>query len=126
VERYVTFPIEAAMSGLPDVAEIRSLSRFGLSAVTVVFKDSVNVYFGRQLVSERLPVAREAIPQGFGSPELGPVTTGLGEVYQFVVQGPYSPMELKEILDWQIAYRLRSGPGGTQGSGGGGFTQPYQ
>jgi cobalt-zinc-cadmium resistance protein CzcA len=126
VERYVTFPIEAAMSGLPDVAEIRSVSRFGLSAVTVVFKDGVNVYFARQLVSERLPAAREAIPQGFGSPELGPVTTGLGEVYQFVVQGPYSPMELKEILDWQIAYRLRSVPGVTEVSGEGGFTKQYQ
>jgi heavy metal efflux system protein len=126
VERYVTFPIEAAMSGLPDVAEIRSVSRFGLSAVTVVFKDGVNVYFARQLVSERLPAAREAIPQGFGSPELGPVTTGLGEVYQFVVRGPYSPMELKEILDWQIAYRLRSVPGVTEVSGEGGFTKQYQ
>src|SRR5438093_7800915 len=108
VERYVTFPVEAAMSGLPDVEEIRSLSRFGLSAVTVVFKDGVNVYFARQLVSERLPAAREAIPPGFGTPELGPVTTGLGEVYQFVVRGPYSPMQLKEILEWQISYRLRS------------------
>src|SRR5262245_22110298 len=126
VERYVTFPIEAAMSGLPDVAEIRSVSRFGLSAVTVVFQDGVNVYFARQLVSERLPAAREAIPQGFGSPELGPVTTGLGEVYQFVVRGPYSPMELKEILDWQIAYRLRSVPGVTEVSGEGGFTKQYQ
>ncbi|MGH9391299.1 MAG: efflux RND transporter permease subunit, partial [Vicinamibacteria bacterium] len=81
VERYVTFPIEAAMSGLPDIEEIRSVSRFGLSAVTVVFNDSVNVYFARQLVAERLPAAHEAIPPGFGNPELGPVTTGLGEVY---------------------------------------------
>lgn len=126
VERSVTFPIEAAMSGLPDIEEIRSVSRFGLSAVTVVFKDGVNVYFARQLVSERLPAARETIPPGFGSPELGPVTTGLGEVYQFVLAGPYSPMELKEILDWQIAYRLRSVPGVTQVSGEGGYTKQYQ
>jgi cobalt-zinc-cadmium resistance protein CzcA len=126
VERYVTFPIEAAMSGLPDIEEIRSVSRFGLSAVTVVFKDEVNVYFARQLVSERLPAAREAIPPGFGNPELGPVSTGLGEVYQFVVRGPYSPMQLKEILEWQIAYRLRSVPGVTEVSGEGGFTKQYQ
>jgi len=126
VERYVTFPIEAAMSGLPDIEEIRSVSRFGLSAVTVVFKDAVNVYFARQLVSERLPAARGSIPPGFGNPELGPVTTGLGEVYQFVVRGPYSPMQLKEILDWQIAYRLRSVPGVTEVSGEGGFTKQYQ
>jgi cobalt-zinc-cadmium resistance protein CzcA len=126
VERYVTFPIEAAMSGLPDVEEIRSVSRFGLSAVTVVFKDEVSVYFARQLVSERLPAAREAIPPGFGTPELGPVSTGLGEVYQFVVRGPYSPMQLKEILEWQIAYRLRSVPGVTEVSGEGGFTKQYQ
>lgn len=126
VERYVTFPIEAAMSGLPDIEEIRSVSRFGLSAVTVVFKDEVNVYFARQLVSERLPAAREAIPPGFGNPELGPVTTGLGEVYQFVVRGPYSLMQLKEILEWQIAYRLRSVPGVTEVSGEGGFEKQYQ
>src|SRR5262245_20611691 len=126
VERYVTFPIEADMSGLPDVEEIRSVSRFGLSAVTVVFKDGVNIYFARQLVSERLPAAREAIPAGFGSPELGPVTTGLGEVYQFVVKGPYSPMQLKEILEWQIAYRLRSVPGVTEVSGEGGYEKQYQ
>jgi cobalt-zinc-cadmium resistance protein CzcA len=126
VERYVTFPVEAAMSGLPDVEEIRSVSRFGLSAVTVVFEDRVDVYFARQLVSERLSQAREDIPKGFGTPELGPVTTGLGEVYQFVVRGPYSPMELKEILDWQIAYRLRAVPGVTEISGEGGYTKQYQ
>jgi heavy metal efflux system protein len=126
VERYVTFPVEAAMSGLPDVEEIRSVSRFGLSAVTVLFHDGVDIYFARQLVSERLPAAREAIPPGFGTPELGPVTTGLGEVYQFVVKGPYSPMELKEILEWQIAYRLRSVPGVTEVSGEGGYEKQYQ
>jgi cobalt-zinc-cadmium resistance protein CzcA len=114
------------MSGLPDIEEIRSVSRFGISAVTVVFKDAVNVYFARQLVSERLPAARDAIPPGFGNPELGPVSTGLGEVYQFVVGGPYTPMQLKEILEWQIAYRLRSVPGVTEVSGEGGFTKQYQ
>ena len=114
VERYVTFPVEAAMSGIPDIEEIRSISRFGLSAVTVVFKEHVNIYWARQQVGERLAHAREEIPQGFGTPELGPISTGLGEVYQFVVRGKgYSPMELRTILDWQIglsaAFRSRSG-----------------
>ncbi len=126
VERYITFPIEAAMSGLPDLQELRSVSRFGLSAITVVFKDHVNVYFARQLVAERLAVAKEQIPIGFGTPELGPVTTGLGEVYQFVVKGEgYTPMQLREILDWQIAYRLRGVPGITEVSPEGGYAKQY-
>ena len=126
VERMITFPVETAMSGLPEVEEIRSVSRFGLSAVTVVFKDRVNVYFARQLVQERLAEAKESIPEGFGTPEMGPVTTGLGEVYQFVLRGEgYSLMELKEILEWQIAYRLRSVPGVTEVSPEGGFTKQY-
>ncbi len=126
VERYITFPIEAAMSGLPDLEELRSVSRFGLSAVTVVFKDHVDVYFARQLVAERLAAAKEQIPPGFGTPELGPVTTGLGEVYQFVVRGDgYTPMQLREILDWQIAYRLRGVPGVTEVSQEGGYAKQY-
>lgn len=127
VERYVTYPIEIAMSGIPDVEEIRSVSRFGLSAVTVVFKDSVNVYFARQLINERLPAAKELIPEGFGTPEMGPVTTGLGEVYQFVVSGEgYSPMDLKQILKWQITPRLKSIPGVTEVSAEGGYEKQYQ
>lgn len=126
VERVITFPIEAAMSGLPDLQELRSISRFGLSAVTVVFKDHVNVYFARQLVAERLAAAKNQIPPGFGAPELLPVTTGLGEVYQFVVKGDgYSPMQLREILDWQIAYRLRGVPGVTEVSPAGGYAKQY-
>src|SRR5262245_53912005 len=78
MEQFVTYPIEAAMNGLPDLVEIRSVSRYGLSAVTVVFDDGVNVYFARQLVAERLAQAREAIPEGFGSHAMGPVTTELG------------------------------------------------
>ncbi|MDE2483948.1 MAG: efflux RND transporter permease subunit [candidate division NC10 bacterium] len=126
VERVITFPIEAAMSGLQDLQEIRSISRFGMSSVTVVFKDHVNVYFARQLVAERLAAAKEQIPPGFGVPELLPVTTGLGEVYQFVVKGDgYTPMQLREILDWQIAYRLRGVPGVTEVSPTGGFAKQY-
>ncbi len=126
VERYITFPIEAAMSGLPDIEEIRSVSRFGLSAVTVVFKDHINIYFARQLVAERMAAAKEQIPEGFGTPVLGPVTTGLGEVYQFTVKGEgFTPMQLREILDWQIAYRLRGVPGVTEVSPEGGYEKQY-
>ena len=127
VERYVTFPVEASMSGIQNVEEIRSTSRFGLSAVTVVFKDHVSIYWARQQVAERLVQARESIPHGFGTPELGPITTGLGEVYQFVIRGTgYSPMELRTILDWQITYRLRSVPGVVEVSPFGGFAKQYQ
>src|SRR5574337_130276 len=126
VERYITFPVEAAMSGLPDLQELRSVSRFGLSAITVVFKDHVNAYFARQLVAERMATAREQIPSGFGTPELAPISTGLGEVYQFVVKGDgFTPMQLREILDWQIAYRLRTVPGVVEVSQWGGYTKQY-
>ena len=103
------------MNGLPRLHEIRSVSRYGLSAVTVVFEDGVDVYFARQLVSERLAQAREAIPPGLGSPEMGPVTTGLGDVFQFTVEGEgVSAMERRTILDWLIAPRLRAVPGVTE------------
>ncbi len=83
IERQITFPVEMAMSGLPDIEEIRSVSKFGLSAVTIVFDDSVDTYFARQLVLERLAQAREQIPESIGSPEMGPISTGLGEIYQY-------------------------------------------
>jgi cobalt-zinc-cadmium resistance protein CzcA len=126
VERTITFPVETAMSGLPDLEEIRSVSRFGLSAVTVVFKDSVPIYLARQMVAERLTQAKEQIPDGFGTPELGPVTTGLGEIFMFAVKGAgYTPMQLREILDWQIAYRLRAVPGVIEVAPNGGYTKQY-
>lgn len=127
MEQFVTYPIEAAMNGLPRLVEIRSISRYGLSAVTVVFEDGVDVYFARQLVSERLAQAREAIPEGFGSPEMGPVTTGLGDVFQFTVEGDgVSAMERRTILDWTIAPRLRSVPGVTEVNAWGGLPKQYQ
>ena len=126
VERYITFPVEAAMSGLPDLEEIRSVSRFGLSAVTVVFKENVPIYLARQMVAERLAQAKEQIPAGFGTPELGPVTTGLGEIFMFAVKGPgYTPMQLREMLDWQIAYRLRAVPGVIEVAPNGGYVKQY-
>jgi cobalt-zinc-cadmium resistance protein CzcA len=127
VEQFITYPVEAAMNGLPDLVEIRSISRYGLSAVTVVFEDAVNVYFARQLVAERLIQAREAIPEGFGTPEMGPVSTGLGEVYMFTVEGEgVSPMERRTILDWEIAPRLRAVPGVTEVNVWGGLPKQYQ
>ena len=93
------------MSGLPDIAEIRSVSKFGLSAVTVVFDDSVDTYFARQLVLERLAQAREQIPENIGSPEMGPISTGLGEIYQYEVKAEkgsnYTATDLRTIHDWK-------------------------
>jgi cobalt-zinc-cadmium resistance protein CzcA len=87
VERFVTTPVEQAMSGLPEVTEVRSTSKFGLSAVTVVFDDGTDIYFARQQIGERLTAARRTSHPGYGEPEMGPVSTGLGEIFQFEVRG---------------------------------------
>jgi cobalt-zinc-cadmium resistance protein CzcA len=127
VEQYLTYPVEAAMSGLPRVAELRSISRYGISAVTVVFEDGTPLFFARQLVQERLPEARERIPAGFGSPEMIPPTSGLGEIYHFTVESDYlSPMELRSLLDWQIAFRLRQVPGVVEVNAWGGLAKQFQ
>lgn len=125
-EHLVTVPIEAIMNGLPRVKEVRSLSKFGLSVVTVVFEDDVDTYFARQLVNERLQSARSRLPAGL-NPELGPITTGMGEIYQYVVEGHgYSPTELKTLHDWTIKYQLRTVPGVNEVNTWGGHTQEYQ
>jgi heavy metal efflux system protein len=127
VEQFITFPVETAMSGLPGIESIRSVSRFGLSAVTVTFEESVEFYFARRLVMERLPQAREMIPEGFGRPEMGPISTGLGEVYQFEVKGEdYSLMELRSILEWDIAFKLKSVPGVVEVNTYGGELKTYE
>jgi cobalt-zinc-cadmium resistance protein CzcA len=127
VERLVTFPVETAMSGLPGVTEIRSVSRFGLSSVTIFFKEGMDIYFCRRLVMERLPQAKEAIPPGFGTPEMGPISTGLGEIYQFEVKGQgKSLMELRSILEWDIAPLLRSVPGVVEVNSYGGELKTYE
>ena len=127
VERFVTFPVETSMSGLPAIEEIRSVSKFGLSAVTVVFQEGTDIYWARQLVGERLVDAREQIPAGYGEPEMGPISTGLGEIYQFEVRGAnYSPMELRTILDWYVNYQLRSVPGVVEINAFGGELKTYQ
>jgi len=127
VEQFITFPVETAMSGLPGIETIRSVSRFGLSAVTVYFDEDMDIYFARRLVIERLPQAREAIPDGFGTPEMGPISTGLGEIYQFEVKGEnYSLMELRSILDWDIAFKLKSVPGVVEVNTFGGEVKTYE
>ena len=130
VERFVTFPVETAMSGLPGIQQIRSVSRFGLSSVYIYFEEGMDLYFVRRLVLERLPAAREAIPSGIGTPEMGPISTGLGEIYQFEVRSKpgrkHSLMELREVLDWQIAYQLRSVPGVIEVNTSGGELRAYE
>lgn len=130
IEQFITFPVETAMSGMPRVEEIRSISRFGLSAVTVVFRDGTDIYWARNLVSERLQLARQSIPPGMGEPQLGPIATGMSEIYQFEVRAKpgydYSLMELRSILDWQIAFQLRGVPGVTEVNTFGGELKTYE
>ena len=112
IERFVSGPLELALVGLPHLKEIRSLTRYGASAVTVVFADDVAPLVARQLVDERMPRLREAVPAIYGVPEMGPMSTGLGEIYQFEVRGDgYSPMALRTLLEWDIAPQLRMVPG---------------
>ena len=117
VERYVTYPVEVTMNGLPHLKEIRSVSNFGLSVVNIYFKDGMDIYFARQLVGERLQHAREEIPEGFGEPEMGPITTGLGQILFYFVEdeeGIYDPFELRTIQDWLIKSNLQTVPGVTE------------
>ena len=112
VERAVTFPMENALNGVPGMVELRSVSRTGISAVTVVFKDSMDPWFARQLVLERIRGVSDELPPGTGTPELAPLSTGLGEIYQFVVSSDqHSPMQLRTLLDWEIVPKLRNIPG---------------
>lgn len=127
IEQYVSIPVERAMQGIPDVTEVRSLSRYGMSVVTVVFADDTDIYFARQLVSERMAEARAAIPEGYGVPQMGPITTGLGEIYQFTVRNDsMSLMELEELLDWYIGPRLRAVPGVVEVNTFGGENREYR
>lgn len=129
IERQITFPVEVSMSGLPDIVEIRSVSKFGLSAVTIVFNDSVDTYFARQLVLERLADAREQIPENIGSPEMGPISTGLGEIYQYELKssdGSYDSTALRTIQDWNVRRQLLGVPGATEINSFGGKEKQYQ
>ncbi len=127
VEQFITRPIENAMAGLPRLEGVRSVSRYGLSAITVVFRDGTDIDWARTLVSQRLASAQESIPEGAGRPEMGPMTTGLGEVFHFVLEGEgVSPMDLRTLLDWDIAFRLRSVPGVVEVNTWGGEAKQFQ
>ena len=127
VEQFVTFPIETNLNGLPGLKELRSISRYGISVVTAIFEDHLDLYFVRQLVNERLAVAVEQIPSEYARPMMGPLTTGLGEVYQFTLSGEgYSPMELRTLLEWDIGRRLRSVPGVVEVNIWGGREKQFQ
>ena len=128
VEKFVTYPIEVAMNGLPRLVEIRSVSIYGLSVVNIYFEDGMDIYFARQLVSERLGHAREQIPEGFGEPEMGPTTTGMGQILFYYLEdttGSYTPQELREINDWIIKYNLQTVPGVTEVLSIGGDVRQY-
>lgn len=127
VERYVTYPVETTMGGLPDVEELRSVSKFGISVVTVVFHEGTDIYRARQLVAERLPDAASRIPAGYGTPAVGPLTTALGEILQFEVRSDsHSAMQLRTLLEWDIAPRLREVPGVTEINTHGGYYKTFE
>jgi len=127
VEQYVTVPVERAMAGIPKTTEVRSISKYGLSVVTVVFQDGTDIYFARQLVNERMREAQTAVSGQHGVPELGPISTGLGEIYQFTVRNEHlNLMQLEEMLDWQIAPILRTVPGVVEMNSFGGLDRQYQ
>ena len=132
IERLVTFPVEQTMATIPGIEEIRSFSRFGLSVVTIVFGDDVDVYWARQQVNERLKIAERQIPQGVGNPEMAPVTTGLGEIYQYILrpekgyEDKYSPMELRSIQDWIVRRQLIGLSGVADVASFGGYLKQYE
>lgn len=132
VEQLVTFPIEQSIANIPDLEETRSISRFGLSVITVVFKDKVDIYFARQLINEKLKDAEEKIPKGIGTPELAPVSTGLGEVYQYIIhpkkgsEKKYNAKELRTMQDWIVARQLFGTPGIAEVNSFGGELKQYE
>lgn len=125
VEQLVTYPIEQAVMGMPKQKEVRSLSKLGLSIVTVVFDDSVSMYFGRQMINERLQQAADQLPKG-AQPRLGLPATAFGEIFQYTLDGPYSTMHLKDIQEWQIKRQLRTVPGVSEINNWGGEVKQYQ
>ncbi len=135
VERRITFPIEWAMGGIPGIEQVRSLSRYGLSQVTVIFKDGTDIYFARQLVNQRLQEARENLPPGLGEPVMGPISTGLGEIFMWIVEAEpdarkpdgssYLPTDLRAIQDWIVRPQIRTVPGVTEVNAIGGFEKQY-
>lgn len=132
IEQFVTYPVEVAMANLPGVTEIRSVSRFGLSVVTIVFEDDMGTYLPRQLVSEKLIQVKEEIPEGFGQISMGPIATGLGEIYQYTLhvepeyQDDYTAMDLRTMQDWIVRRQMAMVPGVIEVNGFGGSTKQYE
>lgn len=132
VEKFLTYPVELEMANLPGVKEIRSVSKFGLSVVTIVFNDDMGTYLPRQLIAEKIKSAEERIPAGFGTPFMGPVTTGLGEIYQYIIEvdpehrDKYSLYDLRTIQDWIIKRQLSGIPGVVEVNTWGGYLKQYE
>ncbi|PRY99762.1 cobalt-zinc-cadmium resistance protein CzcA [Marinilabilia salmonicolor] len=132
VEKFLTYPVEMEMANLPGVQEIRSVSKFGLSVVTIVFDENLGTYLPRQLIAEKIESASEAIPEGYGKPFMGPVSTGLGEIYQYTLEVKpgyeerYSPMELRSIQDWMVKRQLSGIDGVVEVNTWGGLLKQYE
>ncbi|SHG22931.1 cobalt-zinc-cadmium resistance protein CzcA [Flavobacterium segetis] len=132
IEQYITYPVEIEMANLPGVTEIRSISKFGLSVVTIVFEDGLGTYLPRQLIAEKIKAASEKIPEGFGAPEMGPITTGLGEIYQYTLEvkpefkDNYSVSDLRTIQDWVVKRQLSGIKGVVEINTWGGYLKQYE
>lgn len=132
IEQFITYPVEIEMANLPGVKEIRSISKFGLSVVTIVFEESLGTYLPRQLIAEKIKAASQKIPEGFGTPEMGPITTGLGEIYQYTIEvkpeykGLYSVTDLRTIQDWVIKRQLSGIKGVVEINTWGGYLKQYE
>ncbi|ESU27198.1 cation efflux protein [Flavobacterium limnosediminis JC2902] len=132
IEQYITYPVELEMANLPGVKEIRSISKFGLSVVTIVFDEESGTYLPRQLIAEKIKTASEKIPSGFGAPEMGPITTGLGEIYQYTLdvkpeyKNQYSVTDLRTIQDWVVKRQLSGIKGVVEINTWGGYLKQYE
>lgn len=132
MEQFITYPVELEMANLPGVQEIRSITKFGLSVVTIVFDDNLGTYLPRQLIAEKIKTASEKIPEGFGTPEMGPITTGLGEIYQYILdvkpgyKDRYDATDLRTIQDWIVKRQLSGIPGVVEVNTWGGFLKQYE
>ena len=132
MEKFITYPVELEMANLPGVKEIRSVSKFGLSVVTIVFEDDMGTYLPRQLIAEKIKSASKRIPEGFGTPEMGPITTGLGEIYQYILdvkpgyEDQYNSTQLRTIQDWIVKRQLSGIPGVVEVNTWGGHLKQYE
>ncbi|MFV8343242.1 CusA/CzcA family heavy metal efflux RND transporter [Flavobacterium sp. XS2P39] len=132
IEQFITYPVEIEMANLPGVQEIRSISKFGLSVVTIVFDENLGTFLPRQLIAEKIKTASEKIPQGFGTPEMGPITTGLGEIYQYTLEvkpafkNNYTVTDLRTIQDWVVKRQLSGIKGVVEINTWGGYLKQYE